>query len=205
MIKTSNKKNQSGLPWQAGKIKLSAVLIILAIVLILVIIAAYLITTRIRTQPQPPAGETPPTTVEPPKPVYDTTIDNVRFLLLSSSDLGPRIKSNIQFQNDATTTERFIKVIVGAQNKGKIATDQFTWDIGNIVDSEGRNFASINNKVYWLIPNPDPCGSALKPEFTPTPCTKYYEVSKQSKGLKVYVKVSSPKKQEALLDLNQPF
>ena len=38
----------------------------------------------------------------------------------------------------------------------------------------------------WL-PSPNLCGALLKPAFDPTPCTKIYEVSKASTGLKIRV------------------
>ena len=56
---------------------------------------------------------------EPPKPVYEVTLGDVRFLLQSSEDLGKVIKSKSQYEKDLTTTEKFIKVVIAAQNKGK--------------------------------------------------------------------------------------
>jgi hypothetical protein len=135
------------------------------------------------------------------KKVHETTIGDIRFLLESSQDQGSVLKGQFSYENDLNTTERFIKVIVGAQNKGKNNIASQSWEVGNIVDSEGRNFTSINDKVFSLLPKPDLCGTILKPEFKPVPCVKYYEVSKISKGLKIVVRVNQPKKQDALIDL----
>ena len=101
---------------------------------------------------------------------------------------------------DLITTERFIKVTIGAQNKGKENIKKNTWDIENIVDSEGRNYISLDYAANPWMSDPDLCGELLKPEFSPTPCSKIYEVSKISSGLKIRV-VDTKKKTEALIDL----
>jgi hypothetical protein len=102
-----------------------------------------------------------------------------------------------------STTEKFIKVTVAAQNKGKVNLPQFSWDIGNLVDSDGRNFVPINEKAYYFLPQPSLCGEVLKPEFEPTPCVKLYEVSKASTNLKIMLTASgtTSKKEAALIDI----
>ncbi len=183
--------------------QISKVLIIIAVIVFLLIVIVFSITRLvISKKPQtsntqnnaPPAG--------PPPPTYETVLGDTRFLLLSSEDLGNVLKSNLSYQSDIVTTEKFIRVVIGAQNKGKTNIDQYSWDVGDIIDSDGRHFVSINDKAFYLLPRPDLCGALLKPEFTPSLCVKYFEVSKVSKGLKVTVKISKPKKKEALLDLN---
>ena len=108
------------------------------------------------------------------------------------------------YQENLTTTERFIKVIVGAQNKSKINTRRGAWDLGNIIDSEGRNFISIDVRTYAFLPRPNLCSTLLKPEFEPVPCVRFYEVSKESDGLKLevgFMSANSSKMQKGLLDL----
>ncbi len=154
------------------------------------------------------AANTKPTTTtnQPPAPVYEVTVGDVDFTIISAQNLGSVIKSkNPQYQPDITTTEKFIKVVIGAQNKSKVNTSQTSWATGNIVDSDGRNFININDKAYYFLPNPNLCGAVLKPDFTPTPCVTYFEVSKASTGLKMEVNDlpgNSSKKKEAYLDLN---
>jgi len=138
------------------------------------------------------------------KPVYETTVGDIKFTLESSVDLGSVLKSTKTYQKDLTTTGRFIKVIIGAQNKGKNETLQFAWEIVNIIDSDGRNFTPITNKAYSFLPQPDLCGAMLKPELAPVPCVRLYEVSKQSTGLKIEVVSESPKIGKSLLDLILP-
>lgn len=140
---------------------------------------------------------------EPPKPVYEIMVGDIRFLFDSAIDLGPVIKAQTSYQQDIKTTEKFIYVTVRAQNKGQSDTGNFAWDIGNIVDSAGRNFVEDNN-AYSFLPKPNRCGAVLKPEFEPTPCVKIYQVSKASDHLKVEVMATSQnssKKQTSFLDL----
>ncbi len=142
--------------------------------------------------------------VEPPKPVYEIQLEDVRFLFDSAIDLGPVIKATKTSQVDLRTTEKFIYVTIRAQNKGLGQLPRYTWNIGNIIDSTGRNFIP-DDSAYTFLPNPDLCGAILKPEFEPTPCTKIYQVSKASTNLKVevnYVPQNSSKPKTALLDLN---
>ncbi|MGD0577202.1 MAG: hypothetical protein ABSA74_03955, partial [Candidatus Staskawiczbacteria bacterium] len=83
---------------------------------------------------------------------------------------------------------KFIEVTVGAQNKGTDKTGQSAWDLENIVDSQGRNFAPMPKYTVgpWT-PAINLCGEILQPEFDPSPCTKIYEVSNESTGFKIRV------------------
>ena len=193
--------------------QISRTLIILAAVMLVVIVIAYFV-IRI-TASRTPANQETGTQAEnePPKPVYETIIGETRFLFESAVDLGSVLRSNTTFQQDLETTERFIRVVISAQNKGKNNIQQFSWDLGNIIDSEGRNFVPITNEAYFFLPKPDLCGSILKPEFDPVPCTRIYEVSKASKDLKIEVSADvsasgsgvgpgAGSKQKALLDLD---
>ncbi len=145
----------------------------------------------------------------PPQPVYDLSIGDIRFVFESAQDLGNVLYGSTSrfpnYQPNLVTTEKFIKVIVRAQNTGNNDTQQYAWDLGNIIDSAGRNFLPLTDKAYSWIPQPDLCDSVLHPEFEPTPCVRYYEVSKVSDGLKLQVtalKPNSSRSQVDLLDLN---
>lgn len=178
---------------------ISGILLILGVVLLVVIIIVFVV-IRINTARNANSGDGT-NTDEPPKPVYETTVGETKFNIESVSNLGSFIRDT-RYNQSLLTTEKFIEVIVGAQNKGKMNTASYAWDVGNIVDSEGRNFVSINQRAYFYLPQPDLCGAILKPEFDPVPCVRLYEVSKQSTGLKVQVIVTSPEKEGAYLDLN---
>ena len=141
---------------------------------------------------------------EPPKPVYEATIADIRFLFESANNMG-RVLTGTAYQPDLKTTEKFIQVVVGAQNKSKVSIDRYAWDLGPIVDSENRVFEPITNQAYYFLPKPDLCGAELKPEFRPIPCVRIYEVSRASTKLKIEVRATNPntnKKEAALLDLD---
>jgi len=189
---------------QSGEI--SRALLVIAIVTLIIIVIVYLavkISSSRSQQNQNPQDD--PITQEPPKPIYEVQLGDIKFSVQKALDLGNIIKAEKSYQEDLKTTEKFIWVVVGAQNKGKNNLSQYAWDLGNIVDSEGRNFVPITNQAYYWLPKPDLCGALLKPEFDAIPCTRVYEVSKISTGLKLQVIATPPdstKKQSALLDLD---
>lgn len=193
--------------------QVSRLLLVLAVVVLVAVIITYLI-MRLATKPPSPAPVQNP--AEQP-PVYVATLGNIKFVfesainkqnvLRASQMLNPQYSS----QSDLHTTEQFIQVVVGAQNVGTQNTELNAWDLGNIVDSEGREFVPEDSFTItpWLPPN-NACGALLKPAFNPTPCTQIYEVSKESTGLKIRVEsgqgnsasnLASGKKQTALIDL----
>lgn len=199
---------------QAGQA--SRLLLVLAIVVLVAVVITYLV-IKMAEKPSKPAASTTTTTI--PLPVYEQTLSNIRFVFESAIDEGDvLLASNItnsqyvSYQekdlNVDNTGAKFIQVTVGAQDMGTENIDQGSWDIENIVDSQGRNFVSEDQYVVapWL-PNPNLCGALLKPAFDPTPCTKIYEVSKESTGLKIRVgtgnatAISSGQTTSFLLDL----
>jgi len=168
----------------------------LLLVLAVVVLVAVIITFLIMKMAEKPAQPVAPITTTVPLPVYDQTLGNIRFVFESALDRGNLLKVsdiiNKQYASysikDYPTGEKFIEVTIGAQNIGTKNTDQKVWDVEDIVDSQGREFVPIDGYAIspWL-PSPDLCGALLKPAFNPTPCTKIYEVSKESTGLKIRV------------------
>lgn len=193
----------------------SRLLLVLAIIVFVAVIITYLV---VRMAEKPAAPEKPITTsIE--LPVYEKPLGNIDFVFISAIDRGTALKvseiTNNQYssasQKDLVTKEKFIQVTIGAQNTGTVNTDKGAWTIENIIDSKGRNFIPIEGYTVnpWL-PSPDLCGELLKPAFSPTPCTKIYEVAKESTGLKIRIQtgegntaqnLSSGKIQSALIDL----
>ncbi len=162
----------------------SRLLLILAIVVFVAGILVFFI-MKATAKPPEPVG---PVEEIPPK-VYEAKINDIKFTFQEAVDMGNVLwgsRSRTQYQKDIKSTEKFIAVTVGAQNKGKANIKEDAWDLGNIVDSEGRVFEPMEKYTVsnWL-PDPDLCGALLKPEFTPVPCKKIYEVSKASTGLKI--------------------
>lgn len=186
----------------------SKLLLVLAVVVLAAIIITYLV-MRAATAPTPP----PVTNTTIPQPIYEQTLGDIKFIFMQARDVGSILRGsnsrNPNWQKDLPTTERFVVVTIGAQNKGLVNIKEQVWDIGNIVDSEGRNFTPSQYNVDSWLPDPNLCGTLLKPDFQPTPCVKIYEVSKISKGLKIQVVANkkvgneypSDKKDSALIDL----
>ncbi len=195
--------------------QVSRLLLILAIIVLVAGVIVYLVMRMAEPAPAP----TPGPDNELPQPVYEETLGNLKFVFESAIDKGSVLKvaeiMNNQYssswQKDIYTTERFIEVTIGAQNKGKANIADRSWDIGNIIDADGRNFEpSDEYSVDAWLPENNSCGVLLKPEFDPVPCTKIYEVSKVSTGLKITVisgkdneanNFSSGSVDQALIDL----
>jgi len=146
------------------------------------------------------------------EPVYEVIIDDIRFVFQKAKDKGNILRGSEskypERQEDLFTKERFIEVTIGAQNVGKeiITEADKKWSLGEIIDGEGRHFQALKREADPWISEESDCGAALKPAFTPTPCTKIYEVAKVSTDLKVKVLVeekgiATSGKREALIDL----
>ncbi|MCX6724037.1 MAG: hypothetical protein NT155_02555 [Candidatus Staskawiczbacteria bacterium] len=186
---------QSGLPRRSSAEvgQASRLLLVLAVVILVAVVITFLI---VKMAEKPPKPVTPPTTTVV-EPVYEQTLGNIRFVFESAIDRGTVLKASEIVSNQYSTQKnltvsntgaKFIQVTVGAQNQGTKNTEPNSWTIENIVDSKGRNFVPVEGYTIspWL-PNPDMCGTLLKPAFDPTPCVKIYEVSKESTGLKIKV------------------
>ncbi|OGZ84698.1 MAG: hypothetical protein A2599_03585 [Candidatus Staskawiczbacteria bacterium RIFOXYD1_FULL_39_28] len=194
--------------------QVARLLLVLAIIVFVAIIITFLVVKMAERPPKPPVSTGP----EIPLPVYEQKLGNIRFVFQSATDLGSTLRaseatnSSYTVQKDLTTREKFIEVIIGAQNMGTVNTEQGAWDIGNIVDSDGRNFIPVENySVNAWLPAQTGCGALLKPAFNPTLCVKIYEVAKESTGLKIEVQTgagnnsandfSAGRRQKYLLDL----
>lgn len=174
---------------QKGQV--SRLLLVLAIVVLVAVVIVYLV---MQMAERPPA----PTVEDPgnggvPQPSYEKTLGNIKFVFIDSQDFGsvltPAMAEKQSSARDSLeTTERFVVVTIGAQNKGKQNIEERAWEMGDIIDSEGRRFVPLKgyNINNW-IPETSDCGALLKPEFDPVPCTKIYEVAKISTGLKITV------------------
>ncbi|KKP33217.1 MAG: hypothetical protein A2360_04815 [Candidatus Staskawiczbacteria bacterium RIFOXYB1_FULL_32_11] len=193
----------------------SVVKIMLALVIVcfVAVLVAFIVIKSATKSVKPPVVEAD--VVGVPEAVYEATINDIKITFQEATNFGSVLlgsnSNNPKSQKDLLTTEKFIKVTIGGQNKGKIDTTSNVWNLGNIIDSEGRNFIPNSYTANMWISKENGCGDILKPEFTPTSCSKIYEVSKASSGLKVEVLISkkgendirydSSKKDTILLDL----
>lgn len=207
MFKNFNR--QAGSPRsEAGQV--SRLLLVLAIIILVAIVITYVVLKSTENAPKP-VNQNPVNTI--PQPVYEQRLGDIKFVFQQAVDFGGALKGsqsrNPAWQKDVTTTARFIKVTIGAQNGGDQNIKEQVWDLGNIVDSEGRSFTPTQYSIDSWLPSPNLCGTLLKPAFDPTPCVKFYEVSKISKGLRIEVVANhkvgneypSGKKDTALIDL----
>jgi len=146
-----------------------------------------------------------PTVNKEQEPVYEVILGKaVRFKLQEVKDRGDTLlleeSTMPQFvKKNVTTTERFIEVSVLVDNISQDNINIGRWDIKEIYDSEGSKFYSEPVFNYWAS-RESQCGDILKPKFTPTLCSKIYNVSKISTGLKLelYFKES---KEQVFIDL----
>jgi len=165
--------------------EISKNLLILIGIIIVTVVAIFAIINLTKKPPPPP----PPTPKEP-EPVYATTVGNINFSLKEAKDLGNELLGSeskySKTQKDVTTTEKFIELTISAENIGKENTAYGDWDVLELTDSEGRKFSYSRSWDPW-ISSESKCGDLLKPGFTPTLCTKIYEVAKISTGLKVKI------------------
>lgn len=186
--------------YKSSRGAISTILIILAVAILLVSVIGYVVVRYAQSRNAQKQEETAQEEQGPPPKVYEYQLGSLKFFMDESLDLGNTLRAKASYQETITTTEKFVKVIVSAQNKGKVQTDSFMWDVGNLIDSEGRIFIP-DIRAYYFLPQPDHCGAVLKPEFAPISCVKIYQVSRKSEGLKVEV-VNKINNQRILLDLN---
>lgn len=182
----------------------SRLLLVLAVVVLVAVIITYLI-LKMAEKPQKPVAPGP----TEPVAVYEQILGDIKFIFESARDMGQTLRGSdavsTQYSNSnpkdlqiSNTGAKFIRVTIGAQNKGKENTSQGDWEIENIVDSEGREFVQLDYGATPWLPHPNLCGVLLKPAFDPVPCVKIYEVSRESTGLRVRV---SSNKLSSLINL----
>jgi hypothetical protein len=177
-------------------------ILIAGIAIIILIVLVFVILKVVKKPPPPPPVE------KKQEPVYETIVGNVKFKLVEAKDRGNRLlasesKNPEYIKEDLVTTDRFIEVTISAENIGKDNIPQNLWDMEELVDKEGRKFYSSPQFDQWVV-RESKCGALLKPGFTPTPCTKIYEVANVATGLKVKVSVKTVGTQkggEGLIDI----
>ena len=171
-------------------------LLVLAVVILVAIVITFLVIKMAEKPAEPVVTEEPAV----PLPVYEQDLGNIKFIFISARDLGKTLKSTdavndvYSSQKDVTTKEKFIEVNIGAKNMGKENIENAAWSIGNIIDSEGRNFEALDDyKVNAWLPTINLCGSLLKPAFNPTSCIKMYEVAEKSNLAELKIEVKTGK------------
>lgn len=155
--------------------------------IIIVVIIIVVVVISMATKPPPPPEE-----AEEPELIYEIVVGDIKFKLKEVKDRGSvlEVSESIYPESsslkDLVTTERFIEVTIGAENQGKDNIRAGEWDVRELIDSEDRKFYSIREAKFWILKE-NKCGHQLKPGFSPTFCTKIYEVARISTGLKAEV------------------
>ncbi len=181
LIKSFNFKKEAG--------QISRVLLVLAIIVFVAAVIAYFI---IKAAEKPPVEVPIDTTTQEKPKVYEVMSDDMKFNFVDATDMGSILKGSQSlhptWEDDIITTERFVKVIVSAKNElGTITIKDGSWDLGNVIDSQGRIYEPMRKTAVDSWVGDDNCGAELKPAFKATNCVKIYEVSKVSEGLQVEV------------------
>lgn len=191
MLKTSHSNS-------SGK---GALFLILGVVVIVVVVLV-IVTTVVRSPKE--TGPSEPEKGEMPELVHEVVIGDIKFNFIKAEDMGNTLKCEdrtspptiCREEHDFTTTDKFIRVEITAQNIGLYDLRRGSWKTRELVDSEGRVFNSAGARRW--IPEESDCGVLLKPLFQPTSCTEIYAVAERSIGLKV--RVSGER--DAFLDLD---
>ncbi len=167
--------------------------------IIIVVIITVVIVINIVRKPVPPEEAVE----EIQRPVYEVVVEDIKFKLKTAKDRGNILEaseSKYTFQEDLITTEKFIEVTISAENIGKEDIQSGSWEIKELIGSEGRKFSSSGEMDPW-IPEESKCGALLKPGFSPILCTKIYEVATISTDLKVRVSSRQQEGEDFFLDL----
>lgn len=132
----------------------------------------------------------------------DVEVGKARWKLLTVKDKGNILKGVESkyptFQEDKTTTGKFIEITLEVENTGTI-TESF-WVPPNLVDEKGREFKPASEVYPWL-PEEQIGFKELHPGVTQQ-FVWIYEVPTDAIGLKVKVKdIATPAKGEALISL----
>lgn len=192
-----NKKYQKG----------AGILLILGVIFVIVVVAAIVLRLALGRGGEPSNGENGGN--EEPQPQYEITVGNIKFIFKEAINEGKVLEKedgvfpSWQDPADFETTEKFIKLTIGAQNVGKENIEGQYWEVMEIIDEDGRIFEALTDyDVKAWVPVENGCNTLLKPGFTPTDCVKIYEVANVSTQLKVKVVSKEGKNEgEGLVDL----
>lgn len=168
-----------------NKQKGASVLMLLGIILVVVVLS--LLILRVMISPDPEIRDND---VDDPykEPRYELDLGNVRFIFQEAVDKGRiLVRPPGERGGNLESTERFIKVTIGARNIGRMTIGGRNWKINNLIDGEGRVFEPKGREVNDWLPEDNMCGENLYPGFSPLYCSKIYEVANVSRNLQVEV------------------
>jgi len=198
---TKNYSNSSGK---------GALFLIIGIVAVVVI--ALVVATTVLRSPEAPEDEIIEVVKgEMPEPVYELVVGDIKFSFIEAKEMGNILRCQERSvvprtcrpQYDLSTTDKFIKVKITAQNVGRDNIARGSWGIEELIDSEERIFypPHRDGARHW-VPEESECGALLRPGFTPTSCIQIYEVADRSIGLRVGVSGQVDRDKQHFLDLD---
>ena len=169
----------------SGEIPKEILIFVGTIVLVITIISVVVFAIFGESPPPEPIIE------EVRVPIYELAVGDIKFKLIKAEILDSELKASEscypdQINKDIFTKEKFVKVIISARNIGTDNIDS-GWNIEHLTDKAGRNFYPVTKAQFWLSEDESQCSALLKPGFTPTLCSKIYEVAKISEELRINV------------------
>ena len=113
----------------------------------------------------------------------DVRVADVRWKVITATDMGATLKSSNSFVKDKTTGGHFVQVQFELENLSK---DMLTFAGLDLVDDQGRTFKS-SSEVFQFIPSEEACVlENLNPNVAKR-CTAIYELPSNAAGLKAQV------------------
>jgi hypothetical protein len=100
----------------------------------------------------------------PAKIGEEVSFKDSKWTVLDAKDMGKTLKSNNQFQKDATTDGRFIQVhfkVTNTTNK----EDRLV-DLPKLIDSQSREYKHIDRQTFYLPEGGKAMGGALPASIT---------------------------------------
>ena len=113
----------------------------------------------------------------------DVRVADVRWKVITATDMGATLKSSNTFVKDKTTGGHFVQVQFELENLSK---DMLTFAGLDLVDDQGRTFKS-SSETFQFIPSEEACVlENLNPNVAKR-CTAIYELPSNAAGLKAQV------------------
>ncbi len=168
-----------------NKEKGAGVLLVFGVIFVVIIVGILIVNVMV-SPPEDDNGEKEEEDVFEAQ--YEVMAGNMKFIFKEAIDMGSVLRTGNPRSEDLVTTERFIKVTIGAVNEGTNSIAGRDWEVEKIIDEEGRIFEPLRefNVREWL-PEDNGCHTIVHPGFSPKRCTQIYEVANISERLKAKV------------------
>jgi len=195
-------KSQIEIEKQVREIKKRGIAILVSFALIIGLVIWVSLSILSTPSPEKPSPEKIPTIYSVNQ---DVRVGDVKWKVLEAKDLGSRLKGSQSryptFQEDVTTTGKFIKVRFEVENLGK-ELKSVTWL--RLVDSQNREYVPHSGVSAWIPEKEDLfLIENLNPNI-PKTLAVIFDVAKDASGLKFRVtdlRVLGAGVKEVLIDL----